>query len=79
MLESEMPYLYSHFPWKFYSDKVRLWAIGATPDQCYEVGNTASNLLPKSVWIPVAKTFGPKAELEGRNGPLSEVANVRPR
>ena len=35
--------------------------------------------LPERLWVFVLQTLGPKAEFEGRDGPLGKRANVRPR
>ncbi len=37
-----------------------------------------STQLPERVWVFVLQTLGPKAEFEGRDGPLGEMANVGP-
>ena len=35
--------------------------------------------LPERVWVVVLQTLRSKAEFEGRDGPLGEMANVGPR
>lgn len=72
-------HLYCDLARKFDRDKVRLRSIGAAmqilnPGEMFILRDS----LPKGFWIPVTKTFHPKAKLERRNRPLGACGDIWP-